>query len=233
MKNFFKNDLKLLGMPLAILTGILLLALISTQIIINNLSTLNSQINDNQKKVDMLQQKLSLLQTVGNEPSNSNQPVVVTTALPAKNSALAALNEIQTSASSSTLVITNLTSSNITLKANSALATTEIDFEADGQYGSIASFIEKLKNSAPITRFNSIKISGGGTGSNFYRLSASIFSYWAPLPTTLPAISESITGLTPDEQKIYNQVSALDSGGVFIQSSSLPVNSGRSNPFTQ
>ncbi|SRR5258708_3937743 len=233
MKKFLENDIKILALPLSILLGIVVLSFVSANIIFNKIGRLNQEVTDDKKSELVLQTKLTSLQKVNQEVSSDS--TAVTNALPATSSVLATINQLQFQSNSLNLVLENIkSSSNITTNQNNPIVATEIDFDADGVYPNLSTFIKNLKNLVPITRFDSIRInSQNSSGNSLYRLSASLFTYWAPLPTVIPSIGEPLVELNPEDQKILTQILSLPQPATSISSSSssATVTIGRSDPF--
>src|SRR5258708_7664018 len=232
MKTFLENDLKLLSIPLGILLVIFALGFISGKIILDNISRLNGELSNNTTSENMLQTKLSSLQKINDVVSSESQAAII--ALPGTNSVISTLSEIQTQAVLFGLTINNIRSSDLQLAGQTNTAVeTDIDFNADGSFTNIASFIKAIKNSAPINRFDTLRISTQSlSGVNLYRLNATLATYWAPLPTTIPAITEPLVQLSGDDQKFLNQISVLVPAAFTAASSSASVNSPRADPFS-
>jgi len=236
MKINLEHDIKILGTPLLILISICLLFAISAKIILDRVTSLQTQLGDNQKNENTLQTKLNSLQSQSSNPSVSIDSQAAVAALPDTSALLPAITQVQNGALSFGLALSNLRSSDITAASGSSVFLVQMEFNADGNYFSISSFIEKMVNSTPINRFDSIKIvNQNAAGNVLYRLSVTLLSYWAPLPTKLPNIEEPLKELTPDEQKIISQVLSLQQP-IFIQigtSSASPTGpTGRADPFS-
>ncbi len=236
MKTNLERNIKILGTPLLILITICLLFAVSAKIILDRVTDLQTQLGDNQKNENTLQTKFNSLQSQSANASISRESQAVVAALPDTSALLPAITQVQNESLSYGLALSNVRSSDITAASGSSVFLVQMEFNADGNYTSISSFIEKMKNSTPINRFDSIKIVNQNAVNNvLYRLSATLLSYWAPLPTKLPNIEEPLKDLTPDEQKIVSQVSSLQQP-VFIQistSSATPIGpTGRADPFS-
>ncbi len=230
MEKLTAQDLKVLGIPIAILLSVLLLGVISTKLLIDNIFRLNDENSSAQTTETILQSKLNSLQTVNAQVANQSQLSVF--ALPDAPSVLLAISQIKNQSTFLGLSLNSLLSSDTT--QTTGLSRTEIDFELDGSYANIVEFVNKITNSAPITRFDRIKIIGQG-GGTLYRISANLMSYWAPLPTALPAVDQPLTTLSAEEEKILSQISALQQPSFTQASSSLPTNpgtTGRLDPFS-
>ncbi len=230
-----QSDIEILLVPLGILFVVIVLMIFSAKIIVDKVSSLNQVLSDNQKTENMLKLKLSSLQKVNPEVSTQSETSIL--ALPGSNSVLDAVSQIQTQANELQLIISNLDSESGAPLKGSTINSTDLTFNADGSFQGLATFIDKIRNSTPITIFDTIKINSQNTGGgSIYRLSATLTSYWAPLPKTIPAITEPIEELTPDEKKILAQVSALHQlVNVNITNSGAPSSSsvgvGKTNPF--
>lgn len=233
MKLNLEHNIKILGTPLLILISICLLFAVSAKIILDRVTDLQTQLSDNQKNENTLQTKLNSLQSQSSNPSVSIDSQAAVAALPDTSALLPAITQVQNGALSFGLALSNVRSSDITAASGSSVFLVQMEFNADGNYPGISSFIEKMADSTPINRFDSIKIvNQNAAGNTLYRLSATLLSYWAPLPTKLPNIEEPLKELTPDEQKIISQVSSLQQP-VFVQiGSPSAAPSGRADPFS-
>ncbi len=236
MKRFLENDLKILTTPLLVVGLILILSFVSSKIIIDNISTLNGRLSDDRLTENKLQTKLNSLKTVNSEIGNSSLALI--DALPGTNSVLTTVDELQAESLPIGLSLRNLRSSNLLMASENSIATTEIDFDADGAYESIATLIKILKDIAPITRFDSIRINNqNSANSNIYRMSATLIAYSAPLPTKIPTIEEPLLNLSSNEEAILKKVSNLKQPSflpsLFTTNSSTANTTGvgRSDPF--
>jgi Tfp pilus assembly protein PilO len=231
MQKFIKTDFQVLSLPIGILIGIIILFAISAKIVFDNISRLNSEMTQNYQSETDLNKKLSSLQKITPQVSDQSQTVI--TALPGVNSALNAVQTIQIQSLENSLVLSNLRSESIINDASTTVNSTEIDFDADGDYKGIANFVIQIRNSLPINRFDSIKIkSTNANGVNIYHLTSSLFSYWSPLPSNIPAIDQPIVQLTPEENNLLSKIALLRQTVPNItnaSSSAVPV--GKTNPF--
>jgi hypothetical protein len=224
-----QGDIEILIVPLGIIFMVIVLMIISIKIIFDKISALNQELSDNQKTENMLKLKLTSLQAV--DPALVNQSEISTLALPGSNSALDAVSQIRNQAKITNVVISNLSSNNLGSPPGTNVNSTELNFNADGNFIDIANFINKIKNSTPINRFDTIKISSQNSISNSsYRLSAIMFVFWSPLPKTIPAITEPLEKLDPEETKVLSQISILQRP---TTNGSAPssVGVGKTNPF--
>ncbi len=234
MKKILQNDMKILALPIAVLVGIIILSFISGKIIIDNTQRLNDELNNSKTNENMLQTKFKSLQTVNQEIGNSSRAVI--DALPGDNSVLTTVNELQVESLPLGLSLSNLRSNSLSLNPNSPVISTEIDFDADGSYESMSSLIQTLKDIAPITRFDSIRINNqNSVNTNIYRLSAILIAYYAPLPLKIPSINEPLIKLTPDEESVLAKVTVLQAPRFlpsYLTATSSATTIGKSDPFS-
>lgn len=227
-----EGNIKLLSVPLLILVAIIVLMLFSVKIIVGKISSLNSDLAKANENHNSLQQKLNSLQQIA--PSISDDSANLLAAIPGQNSVIDAIMTLKYEASTLNLAITSLTSNSTNPIPGNQINTTEIDFQISGTYPNLFSLMEKLKNSAPIVHFSSIKIKSDSPDTDIYTLKASIQSYWASLPTSIPSITEPIQDFTPEEQKIMSSTAKLERPVVNIgesSSTSTSSASGKTNPF--
>lgn len=232
MGKTLNQDIKILSTPLLILGGVVVMFIICAKVILDNISSLNTKASQNQQSESQFQTKLNTLQTISTQVSSDSLAVI--SALPATNPVLTVVSEIKIQAALLGLTLNDIRSSNATIVPGTQVSTAEIDFNIDGSYVGIASFIEKITNSVPVNRFDTIKInSQSSSGSTLYRLSASLFPFWSPLPTQLPSIDAPVIELTSDEKATLGKITSLQQASINGSSlSGTPVNPTRTNPFS-
>ncbi|HWA51763.1 MAG TPA: type 4a pilus biogenesis protein PilO [Patescibacteria group bacterium] len=223
MKNLDK-DLKLLAGPILVLIILVVLFLISGKIIFDNMNRLNNNLNSENNSLKTLQQKLNSLSSVNETTTHESQIALL--ALPSSNSIFPAISLIQSQANNLNLLIVNIQATNLPDSAKQGVNSSQIDFEVSGDYSSIVSFINNIKNSTPLIHFGEIKIDNS---QSVYSLTATVFSFWAPLPATLPQIDKPIEMLTSDEQKTLAAITPNIVSPITSSSSASPT--GKINPF--
>lgn len=228
MKEFIKIDFRSLAVPFTIFIAVFLLTIVSVKIIFDNVTRLNTEINDNTKTNTMLQTKLTSLKQVESGISTQTQDLVL--ALPGSDSALNAIGQVKLQAHSLGLIINNLFSQTVPSLKISEINSTNIDIEGLGSYASIINFVVNISNSFPINRFMNLSIKNQTPGGDDFKLTATILTFWVPLPTKIPAITEPILTLTEDETNTLNQISSLKNANeAFTASPSGAL--GKTNPF--
>jgi len=229
----FKIDINVLGLPLLVLGSLILLSFVAGRILIDNITRLQSQISDNQTMENTLNSKLTSLKVL-TTPQTGAQLAALELDLPQTNPIFEAMSKIQGIGLGNSLAIGNFNSNTIAQGKDNPISSAEVDFTAQGSYSGISAFITSMKNYFPLTRFDSIKILNqnqtGGNVTFAYKLSGSVFTYWATLPNVLPSIETPVSSLTNDEQSQVTKILSLQI--VTLASSASPSGSmGKTNPF--
>lgn len=178
-----------------------------------------------QRDQTVLQQKLSILGNVTGDLGNQAASVAV--ALPDTNPSVLVISQIRTLGSKNSVDISNLKSGG-EVEDPSGLLRVDISFDATGGRIPVLNMIQALSGVAPISLVDKIKLT---ETNQVARASVTVKSFWAPLPTQLPALTEQINDLTDVEKKTLSDVATL-SQPVF---SVVPAakTGGKANPFTQ
>lgn len=181
-------------------------------------SDLRNEISSAQNDQSTLTQKLEILKNIkstGEQLSN-----ITVSALPDSNPSLAVVSQIKILAGMNGLVVSSIKASSPQVAAG-GFSSVSISFNILGPRNQIESFVNKVGSIAPITIVDKIKISETAPGSSVG--SISIKSFWMPFPTKIPAVTQAISDLTPDErqtlqdlrnltQPVFNQVPAAEGG---------------------
>lgn len=214
-----KNVLMSVG-PLA---GVIVLFIIVGNYGFGRIGDLRSQISKAQSDKQLLTGKLNTLRTVNEIASTGSQ--AASSALPAKNSSLIVLTQVKSLAGQKQVVINNLKSGSET-KGSTGVSSTAISFDLVGPREGVLSFLDQIERTAPIVLLTKIKMSENGGET---RATITLNSFWAALPTQLPAITQSITELSSDENSLLENISNL----VQPQFVEVPPaqGAGKTNPF--
>ncbi len=214
--------------PVLLLISVVIFMLVSLSIIGNNIMRLKDDNDQAVKTEALLRTKLASLQNISGKVVDQSQAVLK--ALPEKSSVISAISQIKAFASQAGITVSNISTGGVIGKGT--INSTQLSFEADGQFANMAAFLAQISNSAPIMRFDTIKITSGLNSANIFHLAADLTSYSAPLPEKIPSIGEPITTLTAEEQKSLSQISSLSQpnlGFSLEEISSTPP--GRLDPF--
>lgn len=215
-------NLKVLAVPLGSLVVLIVLVIIFFQFTLAKISSQSEEINKTKKEENVLNSKIALLSEA--EDSITNQSEALSLYLPSKNSSLSIISQIKNGASLNLVSAENI-KVGVENKTGS-LSKVDINFDIDGSVPAILSYLKSFKTSMPITIFSKIKITGSG---EMVRASITITGFWSPLLTKIPAITEPIKELTPDEITLIEKISTYTRPTF---SEVLPTNpQPRSNPF--
>lgn len=231
--------MKDIAYPFLALVVIIGLILVSIKLFTDNISSLNSKLGDNTKQENLLQVKLSSLRSAGLTDTVSADSQAAIQALPASNPLLSIMANVQSEVQLLGLSLDSFSSTSVVTTADSGgVFSGDVTVDAEGGYKQTLALIENLKSYTPLIRFEGIKILNQGLlGVGSYKFTGDIFAYWAPLPTTLPAVSQSFEGLTDTEQAVLTKISALKAPSLSVlpQNATVATSSataGRPDPFS-
>lgn len=221
--NKIPENIKAVLTSSAPLVVVIILFIFAGQFGFSKVSDIRAQIDKAQKDNSVLTQKLNLLQEVSSSLAAGSG--VAVTALPDKNPSIVVLSQIKNIALSAGVTLGNIKAGD-SIQDNSGLFRVDISFEATGARPQIISFLQNIEKIAPITRIDKIKIneSGGAALTNI-----TLKSFFSPLPTTIPPVTQAISDLTPAEKTILTNITNLTQP-TFVD---LPASggSGRTDPF--
>lgn len=222
------KDIKALGIPLFVIIVSIFLSYYSFNYHWGNISQVRSSISKEQKQEEVLSDRLNTLRQVQVEVEDASD--LATTALPQNNPSIFIINNIKNLALANSAVVLNLQT---TASSSDSELTNKvrIDFEIEGSYSGILSFIKQIQTYSPVVNLSDLSISNQ---NNELTANISLEGYFADVPKTLPPIDSPIDGLTDEEKatisviKDYTQPSLR---GV----QNIPTGSGevgRENPFS-
>ena len=148
----------------------------------------------------------------------------VAASLPEKNPALSMTSQLRTLALSNGLILENI-------KIGSAVPSGDfsevnITFGLEGTSPQVVSYLNSIKNLAPVSTVEKAKINQSALGT---RADITVRVYYSPFPQKLPSLTEPVKELTEDERNILNRLSAL-SLPAFSNLQAQPAGI-RENPF--
>jgi hypothetical protein len=213
-----KETAKLIGPPIVVI----ILFVLVVKLGFAKIGDLRSDIAKEQKSVTILTEKLNLLSQVDEE---ADQASFTSAALPPTNPSLTIISQLKTLAASSGLLISGVKAGSQSLD-KAEVSKVDINFDIGGDRSAIFQFLQKINTIAPISRVDKVKLVQLGGVS---RASVTVRSYFAALPEKLPAISDAITDLTPDEKQTLKDVLGLTQP-TFIEVTASQ-NAGKADPF--
>jgi len=169
-----------------------------------------------------LSQKENVLSSVqGTVPTYVN---TVAASLPEKNPALSMISQLRALAVTSGLLLDNI-------KVGSAVPTeglfyVDITFALEGTPPQVVSYLNSIKNLAPISTVEKAKVNQSALGT---RADVTVRVYYSAFPQKLPSLTEPVKELTEDERTALTRLSAL-SLPAFTDLQAQPAGL-RENPF--
>ena len=169
-----------------------------------------------------LSQKEGVLRSIqGTVPAYVN---TVAASLPEKNPALSMTSQLRTLALSNGLILENIKIGSAV--PSGGLSEVDITFGLEGTPPQVISYLNTIKNLAPVSTIEKSKINQSALGT---RADLTVRVYYSPFPQKLPPLTEPIRELTEDERNILNRLSAL-SLPAFSNLQAQPAGT-RENPF--
>ncbi len=210
-----------------IFVGFIVSGLVVGVYFVNQFTTLSESQAKLTDEIAVLTQRKTVLESVNNVTSDNTSRAQL--ALPIENNSLTLLSQIRTIATELGLVIKNLD-----LVAQPAsgpsLAQSTLNFDVDGTSVAIMKFIFELKKVAPVMSVDTLSMvaSSGNAGASAI---VSVRSPWAPIPTKLPALSEAIVSLSPQETELSSELASYRYPFTTESVATGSGGTGRANPF--
>lgn len=168
---------------------------------VSNIKEVRQQINNTKKTESVLNGKLKILQTVADAQAGADMSLI---ALPDKNPALSIISQIKLLSFNNSITVEGIKSS--TPGDTTGLSYVTTTFTAIGTEDSILSFARGINNIAPVSVIEKMDIS---TNAGSGEASISIKTYYAPLPATIPTITQAVTDLNATEKSLLSEIIAL------------------------
>jgi Tfp pilus assembly protein PilO len=187
-----------------IFVGFIVSGIVMGAYFFNQFTTLSESKTKLADEITVLTERKTVLESVNNVTSDNTSRAQLS--LPTENNSLTLLSQIRTVATELGLVIKNLD-----LVAQPAsgpsLAQSTLNFDVDGSSDGIMKFIYELRKVAPIMSIDTLSLvsSSGSTGSSAI---VTVRSPWAAVPTKLPALSEAIVSLSPQETELSSELAS-------------------------
>ena len=220
MKNNFYFRYKTVLIPSVVMVVTLIGSLIAGKTLWDKLNITKAEVASSQTEIQILQDRLAVLQS-----SSSNVPAYskkVLVALPSENSALNTVSQLRKFAGDNNMLIDKFSMEG-GMQPN-------FTFEIEGDLSQVVGFLSDLGKTMPLVNINSVYLENDDVVSA--RLSVS--SFWAPLPETLPSITDPIESLTEEELAVLTTISSFQYPTTAFPGVNLynNENTGRSNPFS-
>lgn len=184
-----------------IFIGLVVVVIIEVQFVLSRSGTLSQQETDLNAQISTLTSRNLALSSLSPEVINASKQIAQI--LPPENSVLLVTSQIRAAAVLNKINLKNLTTSaseDITDPQSGIINLTVL---ADGQAVDILSFLSSITKLAPLIQLDSVNLATSPTSTV---AQISLFSYWSPFPTQLPAITEPISALSTEETTLLEEL---------------------------
>jgi Tfp pilus assembly protein PilO len=180
-------------------------------VLVFELSFFTNRVQSNQTNTTSLKNEISILQSrlaalQSARPKVTDAISKTTDALPSDNSALLVTSQIRHLALDSQMEIKNINLSAVQKPDAQGIGSMQVSFTVTGQIKDMLTFFDNIVNSAPLLSFDSISLLSSETQSI---CQVSINSFWSPLPTELPSITDPLVSLSGEEETLLEKVKSL------------------------
>lgn len=205
------------------LVGVIILSLVVGNYGIGRVTGLQAQISQATRDQATLTQKLNTLRSISATVGSGSQAAAA--ALPDKNPALSSLTQVKSLGVQYAVAVSNL-KAGVQAKDPSGLSYVSINFDVVGAPGGVVAFLDSIGKIAPISLVDKIKFTESAGQA---QATVTVRTLFAAFPKTLPAVTEGLTDLTPDEKNTLNQITSLTQPQ-FVE---VPAQTGggKANPF--
>lgn len=195
------KDIKYLVKPLSIISAIAILIGIVVSVgyrQVNNLYTVVSDLKSTQSKL------LTKLDTLESVKEILDQNITfVDVALPRKTSVLYGLSQVKKIAFLNNVTASNLKAGSIVLDEN-GISKSPIVFEAEGLQSDIHNFLLSFYKALPLMSVDKVKLNNL---DGITRAEVTLFVYSADNPEKIPAVTDSINGLSSEDIALLTKIS--------------------------
>ncbi len=216
-----KQVLKAVGPLLAVV----LLFIFAGKFAASQVTKMTKKISEEEKVKQVLTEKLKVLSSVSATVGSSANTVLA--AMPSTNPSLSLMYQLKILSSNYQLVLSNVKSS-VDENMTSMMALNS-SFDISGSKDQIFSFIKAIGGIAPITFVQKVDLS---ESVGAYTATVTTKTYFAPLPTKMPAVTQAITDLSSTEKALLSQMNGLSRPVVLEINVSTP-SAINTNPFGQ
>lgn len=195
------KDIKFLTKPILIVFFIAILIGAVLSVGYNQVSALYQttvELKENQLK---LAEKLGTLESVRDILNENISYVDV--ALPYKASVLYGLSQVKNLALRNRIIVTNLKAGSFSLEDN-GISKSSLSFEAEGLDADLQQFMLSFYNALPLMTVDKVKIN---KADGLSRANITVYVYSADLPEKIPAVTESVSGLSNTDIQTLNRIS--------------------------
>jgi len=222
-ESFIPPKIRTVLVPISLLFLGVLLLIIVFKVGISQINNQKAKLQKAERDENVLTQKQEVLQSLEAEVLGYADAVSI--AMPDKNPSLITISQLKQLAEINGVVLADVEVGSPS-KDKKGLSKSVISFEVEGALPQVLSYLAGMDGFAPLSTVDKVGITqAAGT----IRASVDLAVYWAPLPTKLPAISESVQEFTANEAALITELSELQQPLFTEVEPALP--SGRIDPF--
>lgn len=145
---------------------------------------------------NILNEKLSILNSV--QADAREAATLAAYAIPGTNSAPAVLSQLKSLSSENSVILADI-KIGAEAKGKNDLSQVKMQFDLDGAFPQIISFLNSLSESLPLIQAESVDISLSASG---VRATVTLVHLFKPFPEKLPPLTEPIKDITATEREI-------------------------------
>lgn len=165
------------------------------------LNTLDTESKEVQSQITVLESRKNALAAL--TPDVLSKSSKVAEVIPSENSILAVSQQIRNSAQNNIISVKNLNVVSVADPAAPELKVAQLGFIAEGSSDAVLGFLAEIPFLAPLMQLEGVNV----TQTELSTLAqVNLRSFWAALPTKLPALTEAVTALTPEEEALLSRI---------------------------
>lgn len=222
-KSLIPPNFQVLITPFGLISAMAILGAVVYNVGVARISQQNLQVAQSKKNESVLAERVSVLQEVSG--TVTTQAKAADAAVPNINPGLLTLSQLKQLASKTSVTVVDFGIGS-EIRDVGGLTRVETTIVVEGSFANVVSFVSQINTVAPIAVPGKIRITSAGGLS---RASVTASSYFAPLPTKLPSLTEPVTKLTSAEADVISKISSL-SQPAFLELAPQPP-APRPNPF--
>lgn len=212
------------------LVSLFIAIIFEVQFFLDKIQTLSQTEGDINARISQLDKRNNALSSLSPTVIAASQKIA--TVLPAENSVLLVTSQVRTTAIANKVNIKTLTTSSINDLTEPNTGSTQVGIIVEGTSTAVIDFLTSLTTQSPLIELDGVNFVTNPTTTI---AQVTLNSYWAPFPTQLPAITESISALTSEETTLLNLLSSysspvVNSDTIDSTSSAIIVNTSPFSP---
>ncbi len=186
-----------------IFAGLIIAIIFEGQFFITKVNALAQTQKDLSAQVALLQQRNVALSSIA--PELVAESKEISTVLPAENSVLLVTSQVRNAAIFNKVTIKNLTTNSLSDETDPKAGSTQVGVIIEGDTPSVINFLASLVTLSPIVELNTVNFLTNPTSTI---AQIQLDSYWSPFPSQLPAITDAVQTLSPDETALLQRLSS-------------------------